>query len=82
MLPQHYGITAAAAEALCPLGHPLLPPHLCFVVLEQLWPLEAELGCDEVVLNAEGVGVKVDGLGELKALQPRLLAWQRGSHTV
>jgi hypothetical protein len=49
-------------------------PHLLLVVLEQLWSLEAHLGCDEVLVNAEGVGLKVKRLGELKALQTRSLA--------
>jgi hypothetical protein len=49
-------------------------PHLLLVVLEQLWSLEAHLGCDEVLVNAEGVGLKVQRLGELKALETRGLA--------
>jgi hypothetical protein len=49
-------------------------PDLFLVVFEQLRSLEAHLGCDEVVVDAEGLGLKVSRLGELKALQTRLTA--------
>ena len=66
--------------------HGVWRPHLCLVVFEQLWSLEAHLGCDEVGFNAERCRVQVQRLGELKALQARLLACnithtQRGGAT-
>lgn len=43
--------------------------HLLLVLLEHLRPLELESGCEQVLLNAEHLGLQVHGLDHLKALQ-------------